>query len=124
MLFWANDVRLALGASRLASTRCELTSSGGRSPGTFYFKGSGWGHGVGLCQFGSQGLAIAGYDYQDILSHYFPYSRLIRMSYDRQSSGPVAGTETPVKARAPAGARRAPRSPAGNKDKSEDTAKG
>ncbi len=86
---WANDVRLALGASEVRSTKCTLKTN---SKGTYYrFAGTGWGHGVGLCQYGSLGMARAGHDYREILDHYFPYSRLIRMSYDRPENAPVAG---------------------------------
>jgi stage II sporulation protein D len=35
-------------------------------------RGSGYGHGVGLCQFGAYELAKRGYNYKQILSHYFP----------------------------------------------------
>ncbi len=35
------------------------------------FIGNGWGHGVGLCQFGASGMAIAGLDYRQILQHYY-----------------------------------------------------
>lgn len=35
------------------------------------FSGKGHGHGVGLSQWGSQGLALKGQDYQSILSHYY-----------------------------------------------------
>ena len=34
--------------------------------------GAGWGHGVGLCQIGAAMMAGEGYDYRQILSHYFP----------------------------------------------------
>lgn len=37
----------------------------------FHFKGGGWGHGVGLCQIGATGMAEQGYDYRQILSHYY-----------------------------------------------------
>jgi stage II sporulation protein D len=37
----------------------------------FTFSGRGWGHGVGLCQVGAYGLAIAGGKYQDILKKYY-----------------------------------------------------
>jgi stage II sporulation protein D len=39
-------------------------------------KGSGYGHGVGLCQLGALELAKRGYDYRQILSHYFPRHRM------------------------------------------------
>ena len=32
----------------------------------------GWGHGVGLSQYGANGMAKEGYSYQQILSHYYP----------------------------------------------------
>jgi len=34
--------------------------------------GAGWGHGVGLCQIGALGMALAGWGYRGILRHYFP----------------------------------------------------
>lgn len=34
-------------------------------------KGRGWGHGVGLCQWGARGMARQGYNYKRILNHYF-----------------------------------------------------
>lgn len=38
----------------------------------FVLKGRGFGHGVGMCQFGTFELAQRGYNYNQILSHYFP----------------------------------------------------
>ncbi|MBQ7576074.1 MAG: SpoIID/LytB domain-containing protein [Bacteroidales bacterium] len=38
--------------------------------------GRGWGHGVGLCQIGAAVMGEKGYDYSEILSHYFPGSVL------------------------------------------------
>ncbi len=37
----------------------------------FIFTGKGWGHGVGLCQVGSFGMAQAGSTYDRILQHYY-----------------------------------------------------
>ena len=39
--------------------------------GKFLFEGFGVGHGVGLSQKGAQGMAQLGYDYEDILNHYY-----------------------------------------------------
>lgn len=39
--------------------------------GKFVFSGSGSGHGVGLSQKGAQGMAQMGYDYKEILCHYY-----------------------------------------------------
>jgi len=44
----------------------------GIGKGPIHFVGKGNGHGVGLCQVGSKGLAHRGWDYKKILSHYFP----------------------------------------------------
>jgi stage II sporulation protein D len=37
----------------------------------FIFTGKGWGHGVGLCQVGSFGMAQAGATFDKILAHYY-----------------------------------------------------
>jgi stage II sporulation protein D len=37
----------------------------------FTFSGRGWGHGVGLCQVGAYGMAVAGAGYKDILKKYY-----------------------------------------------------
>lgn len=39
--------------------------------GKFVFSGNGIGHGVGLSQKGAQGMAQMGYDYEEILHHYY-----------------------------------------------------
>lgn len=47
-------------------------------PQTFTLYGAGWGHGVGLCQIGAAIMAEKGYNYKDILAHYFPQSETVR----------------------------------------------
>lgn len=42
----------------------------------FIVNGQGNGHGVGLCQLGALELAKRGYDYRQILSHYFPRHKM------------------------------------------------
>jgi stage II sporulation protein D len=37
----------------------------------YVFNGRGWGHGVGLCQVGAYGMAVAGADYKEILNKYY-----------------------------------------------------
>ncbi|MFH1861559.1 MAG: SpoIID/LytB domain-containing protein [bacterium] len=37
----------------------------------FTFHGAGWGHGVGMCQTGAAVMALDGYKYKEILSHYY-----------------------------------------------------
>jgi SpoIID/LytB domain protein len=43
----------------------------GRGGGTITFYGSGWGHGVGMSQWGAYGLAKQGWSYTDILKRYY-----------------------------------------------------
>ena len=40
-------------------------------PATFVFTGKGFGHGVGMSQWGAQGMALKGATYQQILAHYY-----------------------------------------------------
>lgn len=37
-----------------------------------FLDGRGSGHGVGMCQWGAEGMARLGFKYRDILSHYYP----------------------------------------------------
>jgi stage II sporulation protein D len=41
----------------------------------------GYGHGVGLCQYGAQGMALQGKNYQQILRHYYPRTRIYKLPY-------------------------------------------
>src|SRR5207244_9413247 len=43
---------------------------------TFLIEGRGWGHGVGMSQWGAEGFAIHGWGYREILAHYYPGTRL------------------------------------------------
>lgn len=45
-------------------------------PQRFVLTGAGWGHGVGLCQIGAAVMGAKGYDYREILTHYFPGANL------------------------------------------------
>ena len=40
-------------------------------PATFVFTGKGFGHGVGMSQWGAQGMALSGATFQQILAHYY-----------------------------------------------------
>lgn len=41
------------------------------APGTFVFTGKGLGHGVGMSQYGANGMAQQGYTYDEILKYYY-----------------------------------------------------
>jgi stage II sporulation protein D len=40
------------------------------------FEGLGWGHGVGMCQWGAYFMAKKGYNYKEILRYYYPSSQI------------------------------------------------
>jgi stage II sporulation protein D len=64
----ATDFRKALGWSRLPSTNFTLSHHGD----SILFEGKGFGHGVGLCQWGALKMAREGKDYREILSFFYP----------------------------------------------------
>ncbi len=43
------------------------------------FSTVGYGHGVGMCQYGADGMGKRGYSYQEILSHYYPGTTITKM---------------------------------------------
>ena len=43
-----------------------------------FYDGRGWGHGVGMCQYGADGMGQAGYNWRQILAHYYPGSHITR----------------------------------------------
>lgn len=45
-------------------------------PDTLILLGAGWGHGVGLCQSGAIGRAYSGQNYEKILLHYYPNTKI------------------------------------------------
>ena len=67
------EIRRWLAPTHLYSSAfvVERTTDGG-----FCLIGAGWGHGVGLCQIGAAVMAHEGFDYQQILQHYFPNTQL------------------------------------------------
>jgi stage II sporulation protein D len=42
----------------------------------FHFDGTGWGHSVGMSQYGAKSMAEAGHSYVEIVLHYFPGTNL------------------------------------------------
>ena len=46
---------------------------------SYTFVGGGWGHGVGMSQYGAMGMADAGFTYDEIVYHYFPGTELISL---------------------------------------------
>lgn len=69
----SNKFRNMLGTSRLRSTKITKIINKRKS---VVFQGSGWGHGIGLSQWGAKSLAEKGWNYRKILRFYFPGTRL------------------------------------------------
>ena len=69
------DLRQRLGFERLPSLAFEARLERGQAA----FRGSGSGHGAGMCQWGAAGFAREGRDYRFILRHYYPGTDLVRM---------------------------------------------
>jgi stage II sporulation protein D len=64
-----NELRRVLGYSKLKSATFKVTADNG----SFVFRGTGAGHGVGMCQWGAKGMGDAGkYSYRQILGFYYP----------------------------------------------------
>src|SRR5438552_362439 len=62
---------------RVALLLAVLALPAPASAGTvFLLDGRGWGHGVGMSQWGAEGYARHGADYRRILAHYYPTTRL------------------------------------------------
>ena len=53
----------------------------GKEGGNIIFKGRGWGHGAGLCQYGAKKMAELGKNYKSIIRFYFPKTRIGRFKY-------------------------------------------
>jgi stage II sporulation protein D len=72
-------VRLRVGiAVGLAVVACA-TAGAARAGTTLLVTGHGWGHGVGLSQWGAYGYARHGWKYRRILAHYYPGTRMSRI---------------------------------------------
>jgi stage II sporulation protein D len=69
----AHDFRAAIGFDQLRSTFFEVQKKNNQQ---YEFSGKGFGHGVGLCQWGARELGKEGRDYLQILSHYYPQAIL------------------------------------------------
>lgn len=67
-------IRRWLSDSHLKSSAFEVHWDGDH----LTLDGSGWGHGVGLCQIGAAVMAAKGYSFDRILLHYYPGSTLER----------------------------------------------
>ena len=67
------EIRRALSETHLYSSAFVVDKENIEDgvPQTFRITGAGWGHGVGLCQIGAAMMGANGYNYDQILLHYY-----------------------------------------------------
>lgn len=77
---FAEDLRLTIDptGSRIRSTICQITDRGGK---WVFSSGRGHGHGVGMCQYGAEAMAREGKNAKEILSYYYPGSKILTIDY-------------------------------------------
>ena len=76
----AEDLRLTIDPTgrKLRSTVCQIMELHDKWA---FLSGRGWGHGVGMCQCGAEGMARQGKTSEQILSHYYPGSKILTIDY-------------------------------------------
>ena len=71
---WASDLRRQLNlpsqwlSFKVGSQQTEITTRG-------------YGHGLGMCQYGANGMAKRGHNYKDILNHYYQDIQIYKLPY-------------------------------------------
>jgi len=72
----AEDLRLTLDPTgrKLRSTICQIVKT---TDAWLFLSGRGWGHGVGMCQCGAEGMAREGKKASQILRYYYPGSEIV-----------------------------------------------
>lgn len=69
------DFRALFGFERIRSLRFSVIPAAD----AFILDGHGWGHGVGMCQWGAAELARAGVSAEELLTFYYPGTELMRV---------------------------------------------
>jgi len=67
-----SNFRMIMDPSLIRSTLFAMERMGSR----IRFYGRGWGHGVGMCQWGAKGMAERGANYRQILQYYYPQTKI------------------------------------------------
>jgi len=93
-----SGVALALGVVACA------TAGTARAGIALIVTGHGWGHGVGMSQWGAYGYALHGWKYRRILSHYYPGTKIghvgetqVRVLLAQQQHAVTVGCATPLR---------------------------
>jgi SpoIID/LytB domain protein len=69
-------MRKALASVLVAAVLAVVPTGAAAAAGSFTFFGSGWGHGLGLSQWGAYGLALDGWTASRILTHFYSHTRV------------------------------------------------
>lgn len=75
LLISAKDFRQIFNPQVIRSTNFNVQISDANA----CFNGLGWGHGVGMCQWGAYFMAYKDYKYDAILSYYYPGAKISRL---------------------------------------------
>ena len=70
------DLRHGIGRSVLKSANLHVK----KYPRFYLFSGYGWGHGVGMCQWGAFGMGLRRWSAEKILQYYYPGTRIVDLS--------------------------------------------
>ncbi|TCS83347.1 SpoIID/LytB domain-containing protein [Tepidibacillus fermentans] len=72
------DIRSMIGSTLMRSPYIKSIETKVDSQGKAYFRvnGGGWGHGIGMSQYGANVMASQGKNYREILSFYYPGSKI------------------------------------------------
>jgi stage II sporulation protein D len=96
-------VRLRLGVALVVAAVACGTAGTARAASALIVTGHGWGHGVGMSQWGAYGYALHGWKYRRILSHYYPGTKLsqegdlrVRVLLAQRASAVTVGCATPM----------------------------
>jgi len=94
-------VRLGI-AAVLVSAVTAAGAASARAGTALIVTGHGWGHGVGMSQWGEYGYALHGWKYGRILAHYYPGTKLshigephVRVLLAQRASSVTVGCATP-----------------------------
>jgi SpoIID/LytB domain protein len=75
------QIRRVLGGLKSSMFIVDIARDSSGAATSFTFRGGGWGHGVGMCQSGAEGMALRDFSYSEILGHYFAETE-IKTLYD------------------------------------------
>jgi stage II sporulation protein D len=97
-------VRVRLGVALGLSVVACATAATARAGTALIVTGHGWGHGVGMSQWGAYGYALHGWKYRRILAHYYPGTKMgsvgelrVRVLLAQSASAVTVGCATPIR---------------------------